>query len=72
MEYADGKVITVTIYVRSNSWDAYMVALDNGSKITMSINPKNFIGAENTTWEEYKEEQEKYGAIVEVFHLGAA
>tara|TARA_B110000037_G_scaffold20916_1_gene22846 strand:- start:473 stop:694 length:222 start_codon:yes stop_codon:yes gene_type:complete len=73
MEYADGKVITVIIYVRSSSWDAYMVAVNEyGSKITLSINPKNFIGAENTTWEDYKEEQEEYGAIVEVVHLGVA
>lgn len=73
MEYAEGKVLKVKIYVRSNSWDAYMVAIDDtGSKITLSINPDNFIGAEDTTWEEYREDMEEEGAIIEVYHLGTS
>ena len=64
------KNIKVKIYVRSNSWDAYLTAVDeHGQKIAVSINPENFIGAEDTTWQEYRDDFIETGDDVQVFHL---
>jgi len=66
------KAVKLKIYVRPNSWDAYMTALydEYGEKITLSINPKNFIKElQATTWQEYRDKHLEKGAEVKVFHL---
>ena len=65
------KVIKLKIYVRPNSWDAYMTAFDgHGEKITLSIDPKKFIKElQDTSWQEYRDEHLEQGADVQVFHL---
>ncbi len=65
------KIIKLEIYVRPNSWDAYMTAFDEqGEKITLSIDPKKFIKAlQDTSWQDYRDKHLEQGASVQVFHL---
>lgn len=65
------KIIKLKIYVRPNSWNAYMTAFDEqGEKITISIDPKKFIKElQDTSWQEYRDEHLEQNANVQVFHL---
>ena len=59
----------VKIYVRKNTWDAYIVSDDGyGAPITISVNKNNM--DENiyaTGWEAYRDKQIDSGATVETY-----